>query len=139
MLDNNMNSNKDRLLIFMSRNFSNQETIEKNFAIAKYATLVNIFESNNKFFKSSIEILRSLFEQNLKCEIDNFFSILQDKICLSRNEMNSNLEVYLVDSNLYSNYANHLLYRNSSNHFDQPVNILIDYKVCYFILIHYLN
>lgn len=134
-----MYSDINRLFIFLPRNLSNQESIDKSFAIAKYAYLNNSFESNNILFKSSIQILKSLFEQNQKCEIDNFFSsMFQNNICLAEKEMNNNLEIFLIDLNLYSNYAKHLLNRHSSFQSKKPVNILIDYKVCaIFNKIHY--
>ncbi len=132
MLNNNMDSDMNRLFIFLPRNLSNQDNIDKHFAISKYVFLNNSFESNNVFFKTSIQILKSLFEQNQKCGVDHFFSsMFQNNICLAKKEMNNNLEIFLIDLNLYSNYANHLLNRKSSFQFKQPVNILIDYKVCY--------
>jgi hypothetical protein len=81
------------------------------FFSSKYVFLNNSFESNNVFFKTSIQILKSLFEQNQKCGVDHFFSsMFQNNICLAKKETQIKADGLWKEYEDYKIYSNMIAY-----------------------------
>lgn len=124
VLSSNMINN--RLFVFMPRNLNN--SFDDKFSVVKYVALENRNQlENNNLMNLMLETLRSKFDSSAQyCKQSNNYALNADKnICYSTKQTN-NLDVFLLDSNLYSNYAFHLVNKTLS---DKPTSVIIDFKV----------
>ena len=99
-----------------------------------------LFSNENKFLSLVADALNAKFESTQQCDSYDYFESIRANTCSAKNKSNKNLEIYVYDSTMYTNYANHLLNAqqtsNSSSYRvhqqqQKPRVILIDYKVFY--------
>lgn len=93
---------------------------------------LGLFTRDNKFLSFVSDTLNSKFESTQYCESYNYIESLLVNTCLASLQSNKNLEIYLYDSTMYTNYANHLLHNAqqiSNSTYKQPKVILIDFRV----------